>query len=463
MILLPICIALFTVLFAGFGVLSLLLRQPERISLAEAAPLSWLLGAGFVSLTLALLGTLFSGLVLQGLTTALCLVIGGLGVKSLRQKKWSLSCPVPSGAFEWLLCGFLLVELAAVLSMALKESLGWDGLLVWEIKARYAFFNGGAVPHYYFTDASRTWSTLEYPLFHPMIETWLYLWIGDCDQSWVRVIFPCFHLAAVFALGAGVFRLSGKRWGGLLAAALLLFIPYGYTGQGNLFAGYVDFPLSVFYLAAVIYLLRYLQDGLTSHLALFSVLAGIMPWLKREGAFLWFCVMAIVIVELLIRRKFRALLLVPLPGLLTVLGWKIALAILKAPPVADLFPLTPASVLAHLDRVAPIANEMKQELTNLQNWSVLWFAFPVAIACLSARRNRGQAVRLLVAVAVPLCVFTAVFVVSSWPVYMNHLRLTLPRLMLQVAPVALLSIVLAIAKDAPAREVPAKQSSPPAS
>src|SRR5207248_9608042 len=89
---------------------------------------------------------------------------------------------------------FVFLEIAIVFYLSFVHTLGWDGLLNWEIKAHYAFANGGVIPATYFSDSGRAFSHPEYPLAIPFTELWLYLWLGEADQLWAKTIFPIFYV-----------------------------------------------------------------------------------------------------------------------------------------------------------------------------------------------------------------------------------------------------------------------------
>jgi hypothetical protein len=437
-------IALLTILAAGGGIALALFRPSGKIALTELLPLAWLLGAAFVSLALACGGIVVSGVVLHALVAAACIALGFFGLQSLRKKQVGITFSKPSGALEIALCFLILIQFAVVLWLACRESLGWDGLLVWEIKARYAFLNGGAMPHRYFTDSTRAWSHPEYPLLLPLTETWLYLWIGDCDQFWVRSIFPAFYFAAALLLYSGASRLTGKKWTGLTAAALLFFIPFPVVGRWNLFAGYADFPLGVFYLAAVVWFLRMQREPSRANAILFAILAGAMPWMKREGTILWACIIAVACIGFLRRKNFAHALLTPLPGLAVCIGWKLASKAAKAPDSADYLPMTLANLHKNLPRTGPILRHLGSELADLGNWSILWFALPVALVCIALRGDKKTGAQLFALTALPLAFYSGIYIFSSWPEYLSHIQVSLPRLVLQVSLAALLAISLAV-------------------
>src|SRR4030095_14114874 len=152
-----------TLCAAGYGLLSLLVRRSLRLSLTEQIAFSWLFGTGAVSLLLWVVGFLADGLLLQGIVSVVCISLGMVG--------WKLKTPLRICSkprwFEVVLTAVITVEIASVFSPSLVRALGWDGLLNWEIKARYAFANGGVLPAAYFSDPGRAFSHPESPLALP--------------------------------------------------------------------------------------------------------------------------------------------------------------------------------------------------------------------------------------------------------------------------------------------------------
>src|SRR5229473_7577902 len=221
MILLGLLAAYFTLFSAGLGITLLIFRGAPRINILECCCLSWLFGAGAVSIALWICGIFLSGFALQITVASLCILFVALGWRAIRHPGSKFALPSPTGWLEWFLAALLLAEIALVLFVSCKHTLGWDGLLVWEIKARYAFLNGGVIPAGYYSNPGRAFSHKEYPLGIPLTELWLYLWMGEPHQFWVKIIFPMFYAACAPLLALLVSRLSGKRWVGLLTAALL--------------------------------------------------------------------------------------------------------------------------------------------------------------------------------------------------------------------------------------------------
>src|SRR5207249_2773592 len=236
-----------TLLGAGYGLLALLARKETQLSLTEQIAFSWLLGTGAISLLLWIFGLFVHGVLLPGLVSIICLSLGLVG--------WRRMVPRPlrrmPNLYEIFLGIIVFLEIAIVFYLSFVHTLGWDGLLNWEIKAHYAFANGGVIPATYFSDSGRAFSHPEYPLAIPFTELWLYLWLGEADQFWAKTIFPIFYVIGTFLLVGLGRRFTGKTWIGLLMAAFLFFVPQITVEVGSAIAGYADFPLGIFYLATI--------------------------------------------------------------------------------------------------------------------------------------------------------------------------------------------------------------------
>ncbi|HAK07649.1 MAG TPA: hypothetical protein DCO65_10370 [Spartobacteria bacterium] len=277
-----------TILSAGFGALLLIGARKWHQNSAARLALSWILGTGIVSLLVWIFGFFVKGALLPGLVATMC-----VGLPLLA---WKISdhpaIPFPSlrkpKRIELLLGAFLAVEIAIIFYLAYVHTLGSDGILNWEIKARYAYANGGVLPLTYLQDGGRTFSQPEYPLAIPYTELWLYFWLGDTNQFWAKTVFPVFYAAGVILLATIGAKLTGKVSAGLGAALLLFFIPQISIEGGSAIVGYADFPLSVFYLATIGYLLCACRSDDEHSFRIYAVCLALLPWVKREGVILWF-------------------------------------------------------------------------------------------------------------------------------------------------------------------------------
>jgi hypothetical protein len=438
-----------TLFAAGYGLLALLVRHSVRLSLAEQIAFSWLFGTGAVSLLLWIFGFFADGLLLQGLVSAVCVSLGIVGCKKM--PVW-IELKTPSRIrtkpkwFEVVLAAVIAIEIAIVFYLSFVHTLGWDGLLNWEIKARYAFANGGVLPAAYFSDTGRAFSHPEYPLAIPFTELWLYLWLGESNQFFAKTIFPTFYLAGTFLLAGFGARLSRKAWLGLLTAALLFFVPQITVEVGCAAGGYADFPLSVFYLAVVGCLFCAVEQNESAFFRLYAACLALLPWIKRDGLVLWTVAAACGVFVILRAKKSQLSFLAFLPGIVIIGAWRLYLNAAHALQAADFLPFNLETFRTHLNRALPLLSALLAEFHSLPTWSLFWFIVAAAFLYALPRMGDPGVVVLLVALIAPTVLYLSLYLFSSWPNYLDHAGLSISRLLMQVAPVGFLVIILAISR-----------------
>ena len=429
-----------TLFVAGYGLLALLVRQKTRFSLTEQFAFSWLLGTGAVSLLLWIFGLFVRGALLPGLVSIVCLSLGLAG--------WRQMVPLPlrrtPKSFEIFLGIIIVIEIAIVFYLSFVHTLGWDGLLNWEIKARYAFANGGVLPATYFSDSGRAFSHPEYPLAIPFTELWLYLWLGEADQFCAKTIFPIFYVVGAFLLVALGKRLAGRTWIGLLLAAFLFFVPQITVEVGSAIGGYADFPLSIFYLASIGCLFCAAEQDNDVFFYLYAACLALLPWLKRDGVILWTVAAACGVFVILRTKKSPLFFLGFLPGLLIICGWHFYLRTMHALQAADFMPVNLETLGSHLNRILPLLSALLAEFYDFSTWSLYWFAVAIGVAYLLRRMRDPRVVVLLTALIVPIFLYLLIYVFSSWPSYLDHVGLSFSRLLMHVAPVGFLITILAV-------------------
>ena len=450
-----------TLLAAGAGITFLLSAGGARLNVAEGVCLAWLFGVGAVSLLLWLCGSFASGTVLQLLVTAICLALAIGGLKIFRDSGGCFHCPRPANWFEWILAIILASQIATIFYASCKHTLGWDGLLVWEIKARYAFLSDGVLPGAYFKHTGRAFSHPDYPLALPFAQLWIYLWLGDANQFWAKIISPIFYSVGAVLLALLCRRLTDQRWLGYVAGILLYFVPQLSVGAGGALVSYVDLPLGVVYLATIGYLLCFLIGEPSYFFRVYALCLALLPWLKREGAILWLVAAIAGVVVIAARRRSWLALLALSPGLALIGCWQIFLRTVHAVPSSDFLPLSFNTFRANLDRVLPIYRAALAEMMSLSDWSIFWFLTAAACLYLLWRLRRLQSSLLLFATLSPPIIYASIYFFSSWHFYRDHVCTSLVRLQMQIVPIAWLSIGVAFAscrsavrEPAPAEEKP---------
>ncbi|HEV2047035.1 MAG TPA: hypothetical protein VGQ95_10600 [Chthoniobacterales bacterium] len=444
MILLQLIAAYLILFSAGLGATLLILRGVGRLNLLECGCLAWLFGTGIVSLLLWICGTFASGLALQAVVTIVCLALGVMGWRASQRAGAKFALPRPHGAIEWFLAILIVIEVATMFFVSCKHTLGWDGLLNWEIKARYAFLNGGVIPAAYYSDAGRAFSHPKYPLGIPFTELWLYLWIGEPHQFWGKTIFPAFYAAGAALLALLAARLSGRRWIGLLLAALLPFIPFLTQGPGGVIVAYADFPLSVFYLTALGYLLYSLDKNELHPFLIYSSCLALLPWVKHEGVILWFVLVLLGLVVSWSQKKLRVFFLALGPSLLLLGSWRLYLKLMHVASASDFALPTLRTLHDNVNRTLPIIRVFLAEIVETSHWSIFWLLTGLALVYLLFLLRNMRSLLLASAILLPIIIYSSTYLFSTWPSYTAHMTSSFPRLLLHVVPAAWLAIGLVL-------------------
>jgi len=341
---------------------------------------------------------------------------------------------------EIALGAILAVQVLFVFYFSYVHTLGGDGVLNWEIKARYAFQNAGVLPVSYLQDQGRSFSHPEYPLAIPYAELWIYLWLGEANQFWAKTIFPLFFVAQIILIATVVLRMTGKTWLALGTSALLFFIPQASMDGGSMIVGYVDFPLSVFYFATIGFLICCCHEKDGNSFAIYASCLALLPWIKQEGAILWFIAALSGGLVIFVKKRPLVDLFALVPGLAVIIGWRSYLHANHAVGSPDFLKPTFAAVAGHISRVGAIASELGKEFIDTQRWSLLWCLTLVAAVIFLRRVRDLRAVVLIFAIVAPITVYSSAYILSAWPDYIAHIELSISRLLMHVAPVALLLI-----------------------
>src|ERR1041385_4009887 len=434
-----------TILSAGFGALLLIGARKWREDLAAGLALSWILGTGIVSLLVWILGFLVSGALLPGLVAIICVALPLLAWKASTQPAIPFSSLRKPKRIELFLGAFLAVEIAIIFYLAYVHTLGGDGILNWEIKARYAYANAGVLPATYLQDSGRSFSHPEYPLAIPYTELWLYFWLGDTNQFWAKTIFPAFYAAGVILLATSSAKLSGKTWLGLGAALLLFFIPQIATEGGSAIVGYADFPLSVFYLATIGYLLCACRSGDDHSFCIYAACLALLPWVKREGVILWLVAALCGALVIWRQKKSPLLLFALLPGLVVIVAWRFYISELQAVSSSDFLPVSLATFQANIYRLGPILSAFFSEIANTKTWSLWWLLVAIGSGYFVQRYRDARSMVLFIAVLGPIGIYAFIYIFSNWPDYLRHVGLSISRLLMHVAPLSCLTISVALA------------------
>ncbi|MDD3521144.1 MAG: hypothetical protein PHU65_07940 [Actinomycetota bacterium] len=124
----------------------------------------------------------------------------------------------------------------------------WDAISCWSLKAKAFFIDKNIFTFYLNHDYSFAHNS--YPVYLSLIQTWIYIWLGQVNENLVKIIFPIFYFSSVFL----VFNFFRKKFGELLAGILAfifssipIVMDHGYIEYTNLLYSIVLFIAVYFF------------------------------------------------------------------------------------------------------------------------------------------------------------------------------------------------------------------------
>lgn len=429
---------------------------------SELLGLSLMLGSAIVGASTFVLGTVIQGTALILTVSVLCLILAYLGWRrTIKGRTWDWkagplrlwerpgSCSSPETSADRarivliaLLCAAIALQFMLVTFISLVLPLFWDGLVVWELKARLAFLNGGVIPPASYSAGWLVWTHPYYPFLLPQVEAWLYSWMGQADQGAIKLLFPSYYAATALLLYAAVARVTGDRVRGLLVASLLFFMPSVVIGEGSATSGFADFTVAAFYTAACIYALIYtLYSGLAP-LGLSILLATALPFIKQEGAVLMGAVAIVLAAQVFQRAHWRLAILLCLPAIVVGAVWILIRATAHAVDSTVYLPVSPETGIANVSRIGEIVPFYATELRDVSHWSLLWLLVPAALVLPLAAVPVRLRIACGVLVFLPMLMLGLSFIFSSYGSATAHMSGSVTRLLVQLAPLAVLAVGL---------------------
>lgn len=187
-----------------------------------------------------------------------------------RSRSWAWS--------DLLLSLVLMLAVLDLLSTTLTAPfLYGDAVSFWAPKAKI-FYHHRLAPFLAFRDLPE-FAHPDYPLFLPLTEVWLFLWMGQVNEYVMKIVFPVYTILLIIGVWAFTSRLSGKR-AGLIAAILFATTPIVVRHGAQ---GYADIMLTFYYWVATALLLVWFQTPRSPLLILGAIFLGLTGWVKNEG------------------------------------------------------------------------------------------------------------------------------------------------------------------------------------
>ena len=444
--------AFLIILVAGWAASSLVTQRNAFVSLTQTVAISWLVGCAVVSLAMFWMIRVGIPPGAQRFTIGILSVASAVLIGMRSRPRMAQLSAMSDGTRKGLaaiLSGVLAVWLALeVTALVVRSSAGplsgWDGWVTWAMKARVLFLQPDSAA--LLMDASREVANRSYPLLLPLTESWVFGWTGAADDRFAAFVTMSF-LVALLAL-----LLSELRPKVGLFAALALAIIFVSTSYAGLLAslGYADIVLAAYALAAALALQRWIETPDASPL-LAAMLLGVLPWVKPEGVFLSVALVIGTWISMGTGQK-----------KLRLLGWAAIATLVCAVPWYLLVAMSDIRMGAFASAPDLSGSRVKEILAGLASraiaieWHGIWLAAVAALVVIAAQRRWRN--MLAIAISAYVIAITVVFLFSLYDPLSQHVLRSGDRLLLHVAPLALLMIAEVMGP----RRASAKGAEPPA-
>jgi len=330
--------------------------------------------------------------------------------------------------FAFVIAIFFVVSAAS----SLEPIVEWDVIAIWALKAKVLLhepMNNSP----YFSDVSRAYSHLDYPLLWPFAMAWVWTCIGDTDLVKVKLLAPAL-LASLFLLFFGLLRRKQGRAHALFFTAVLAGTPMLLTQASRMMT---DVPLAFFTLGAFVCSYLWLESKHPDDLRIAAIFAVGMLFTKNEGIGLWFILGIIVVIAIAAERGIKFLLpagiwLGVAPVLVT-LPWFIFR--FGIPKVHEDYgsKINPVYFLNNIARVREVLGSSLSFFLNWDDWLIFWPLTLLLLILTPTHSLRRPLVFLFLGAALPVLMYGYIYVVAPWNLG-ELMDVTANRLLLQIAP-----------------------------
>lgn len=437
-------VSLLAASLAGWSILFWIIGRDLSFSQLEKAALSYIIGLGVISIQMlvySMLGIRFS---IFSLFTPHAVIFFVTFFAFLRRapENGVLSTAKSSAFDTCLLISIGFQILYAFFKTLIKPIDSFDAIGNFAFKAKLFFMNG-YIPYELFLDKSIDIQHPDYPLFLPLSQTWIYMFLGRWDDLLVKAEFPIFFTALMLIFYFALKRIMGKRLA-LLSTFFLATVPHFLNYATN---GYADFPLTMFYAASFLYVflwIAYKREN--KYLILAAFLSVFAVWAKHEGVFFLLINMAILVLFIFLNA-----------GKVTKSDWG-GIACYLALPMLFTFAwfvyfhmlgfsnefvnsetLRLSVVLKHLDRIPLILNEYQKHIFGPKKWNISYLVFFLGLIFYFKKSLRGNFKYITLSILMALAGYGFFYLITPLEIK-YHLQTAGSRLLIHFLPIVILWI-----------------------
>ncbi|MBI2443493.1 MAG: hypothetical protein HYV40_06360 [Candidatus Levybacteria bacterium] len=405
----------------GYAILNSIL--PKKL-----ANLQFLIGGGYaLALFLVIAQMFLMSLLNLGITRMTILFPWSILVISYfiffrRRKILIPSITFPNGILEKL--GIILLSSLVIfvgMEGILREPIGWDAVATWMLQGKGFYYSGGLS-----TDIYR-YAQIDSPPGIGLILMFFYTLLGRGDDHAVLLFFGSIYPVILFLLYGSIKSYTNARTA-LLFTLFFATLQLAIRQAGRFEAGYADLPLSYFFLSSAAFLLNFYRTKRSLFFLIATLFAGIASFVKNEGS-AFFLVFLLVSLFAQIRLR-RWYIWYTIPGIITFASWLL---------FKYFYPLHPSYYEQSyfvIERWDLVIKQMFFEFFRVDRWNFLWLGLFLSIFLLPKKIVTFIPFQLMLLQFIGY--FFIYMVTPLDPV--DHIVGSLDRLLLQLAPLAILSI-----------------------
>lgn len=429
------------ILLIGSALTNLFLRGQRR-SIPELLGLAMLLGTGATGtllLWMSMLGFRPTRLGLIALAVISILVLlgplarGQYVIPSI--PRWDKQWPARIGVVALVLI-LLAANLTVWVTALAYEIFEWDSFCIWGLKAKVLYSSAMIPRPDYFNDLRLNYSHLDYPLLAPMLTAGSYAMMGQVDDRLGKIVLPII-LAGQTCLAYTAARLWLGRVGALLATIVLICSPMNLQFAG---LGVADVTLAAFWMGGAFYLVRWVNSRLLSDAILAAIFGVFTSLTKAEGLPLVFLLAVLAWIIAWRGRIWRhAIWITAIAGIGTGI-WVLWRAGVPHTDENYLGQLRWSILTQNLHRLGTVLESLFGAWLDLKRWGGIWCLCGLMAILAFRAFLRPQVWVLWAMLVLHMTLYVAVFVISPWEDLNALLRAALGRVLLHVAPVAMMVI-----------------------
>lgn len=359
------------------------------------------------------------------------LIALAIGIFLKRKIKLKIKVKWPKlSTIECLLLALIIPTVSYTLFEALLRPVTvWDGWAIWLLKSKIFFIDKEIIP------GALAYVKSGYPLIISLLGTFVYIILGKVNDTAVLLASFSFYLF----LGILFFGIIKRRFGtayALLMTFLLLATQNLIRQGGRMEVGQADLALGYYFFICVSLLLAYLKDKNFRTLTLLNIFMGITALIKFEGLPFVLAIEFIILFVIFTKKSYKHLIAM-LFWVVPVVDWQVYKAVSGLPAASfynNVFNFSPGKTLS-------IFIDVFKELINVKSWNLLWITYFLSLGTLLYKKS-SEYIVLNSLICFQLVVYLLIYIFST--VFAPDS--SLERLLVHVAPLAMLSLAFLLAE-----------------